>query len=59
MSKGSVWNYDKRLNENGGNDYWETGVGNPHLILADLAKIFHPNLMADHELVFFRRIPER
>jgi iron complex transport system substrate-binding protein len=59
VSKGSIWNYDKRLNENGGNDYWETGVGNPHLILADLAKIFHPNLMADHELVFFRRIPER
>jgi iron complex transport system substrate-binding protein len=56
VGKGSVWNYDKRLNENGGNDYWETGVGNPHLILADLAKIFHPNLMTDHELVFFRKI---
>jgi len=57
VKSGNVWNYDKRVNENGGNDYWETGVGNPDILLADLAKIFHPELMADHELVFWRQIP--
>ncbi len=53
---GNVWNFDKRVNENGGNDYYETGSANPHLILADLAKIFHPDLMKDHEFVFYRQL---
>ncbi|MDW8325001.1 MAG: ABC transporter substrate-binding protein [Anaerolineales bacterium] len=57
VKNGNVWNYDKRVNENGGNDYWETGVGNPHLLLADLVKILHPALLPDHELVFWRQIP--
>ncbi|GIV85159.1 MAG: ABC transporter substrate-binding protein [Candidatus Roseilinea sp.] len=57
VKDGNVWNNDKRVNENGGNDYWETGVGNPDLLLADLVKILHPELLPDHELVFWRQIP--
>lgn len=53
---GNVWNFDKRVNENGGNDYFETGSANPHLVLADLTKIFHPDLMKDHEFVFYRQV---
>jgi iron complex transport system substrate-binding protein len=59
VKSGNVWNYDKRVNENGGNDYWETGVANPDILLADLAGIFHPELMPDHELVFWRQIPSQ
>ncbi|MCS6773886.1 MAG: ABC transporter substrate-binding protein [Anaerolineae bacterium] len=57
IKKGQVWNYDKRLNENGGNDYWEMGVANPDLLLADLVKILHPELLPNHELVFWRQLP--
>lgn len=57
LKNGNVWNNDKRVNENRGNDYWETGVGNPDLLLADLVKILHPELLPDHELVFWRQIP--
>lgn len=53
---GNVYNNNKRLNENGGNDYWETGVTNPHLVLADLIKIFHPELLPDHELYFYQKL---
>ncbi|MCS7056336.1 MAG: ABC transporter substrate-binding protein [Thermoflexales bacterium] len=56
VKKGQVWNYDKRLNENGGNDYWETGVANPDLLLADLVKILHPNVLPNHEPVFWRQL---
>ena len=28
------------MNSNGGNDYWETGVMRPDLLLGDLIKIF-------------------
>lgn len=54
--KGNVYNNNKRLNENGGNDYWESGVTNPHLVLADLIKILHPELLPDHELYFYQKL---
>lgn len=48
-----IYNNNARLNESGGNDYWETGVAHPEMILADLIKIFHPELLPEHELVFY------
>jgi iron complex transport system substrate-binding protein len=54
LQQGRVYNNNARLNAHGGNDYWETGVANPHLVLADLIKIFHPELVPDHELIWYR-----
>ncbi len=56
-----VFNNDARMNTAGdqaltGNDYWETGTARPDLVLADLIKIFHPELVPEHELVFHRRL---
>lgn len=50
---GAVWNNTLDLNENGGNNYFELGVTNPHLILQDLVAIFHPELVPDHEFNFY------
>jgi iron complex transport system substrate-binding protein len=54
VQNGQVWNNDLAVNENGGNDYFELGVTNPDLILQDLVAIFHPDLLPDHDLLFFR-----
>jgi iron complex transport system substrate-binding protein len=51
---GAVWSNDLNVNALGGNNYWEVGVTNPHLLLQDLVAIFHPELLPDHEFVFFR-----
>ena len=56
VERGAVYNNNARVNEWGGNDYWETGVANPDLVLADLIKIFHPDLLPDHELLWFHRL---
>lgn len=56
FQNGEVWNNDADVNENGGSNYFELGVTNPHLILRDLVAIFHPGLLPDHELRFYRRI---
>jgi len=50
----SVWANDARISETGGNDYWESGLANPDVVLADLIKIFHSELLPDHELVYWR-----
>ncbi|MFO7828314.1 MAG: ABC transporter substrate-binding protein [Bacteroidales bacterium] len=50
--------YNNNLQENaaGGNNYWEKGVVEPHIILKDLIKIFHPGLLPNHSLVYYRYI---
>jgi iron complex transport system substrate-binding protein len=47
-----------KVNAEGGNDYWQSGTANPDLLLADLVKIFHPELVPDHQLVYYRQLPK-
>ena len=54
FQNGNVYNYDLRTNEFGSNDFFESAAANPHLVLADLIKIFHPDLVPDHEFVYYR-----
>ena len=55
-SNDAVYNTDARTNEQGGNDYWETGLARPHLLLRDLIKIFYPALLPEHDLMFHRKL---
>lgn len=56
FQSGEVYNNNARENANGGNDFWETGVTNPHLLLMDLVALFYPDLMPGHELVFYQKL---
>ncbi|MDI6796321.1 MAG: ABC transporter substrate-binding protein [Desulfatibacillaceae bacterium] len=58
FKNGNIYNHDLQVNPFGGNDFWETGVANPHLVLSDLVKIFHPSLADEHSFVWYRRLPE-
>ncbi len=53
VTNGTVYNSSARVNANGGNDYYESGLANPHRILADLIYILHPDLLPEHELYYF------
>ena len=56
IQTGMIYNNNAVVNQNGGNDYWESGVTNPHLILKDLVKIFHPELLPDHNFVYYKKV---
>jgi len=56
VARGGVWNNNLRLNESGGNDYFESAVMRPDLVLTDLAKIFHPELLADRAFTYYRKV---
>ncbi len=56
IKTGNVFNANARLNEHGGNDYWETGLIEPDVLLADLIKILHPDLLPDHQLKYYRKL---
>jgi len=51
-----IFNNDAQLNADGGNDYWESGILNPHIVLADLIQIIHPDLLPDHTLFYYRQL---
>ncbi len=53
---GRVFNNNARISPAGGNDFWESGVMAPHLILADLISIFHPEILPDHELMYYKQL---
>ena len=55
VQRGEVYNCDKRRVTGGGNDYWESGVVHPDVILRDLIKIFHSELVSE-EFVYYRKI---
>jgi len=52
----AVYNNNAQVNKQGGNDYWMTGLVNPHIVLADLVKIFHPQLLPEHKLFYYKKI---
>lgn len=54
--EGEVYNNNKRVNATGGNDYWEGAVARPDLLLKDLVKILHPQLLPEHELMYMQKL---
>ncbi|MBF0349497.1 MAG: ABC transporter substrate-binding protein [SAR324 cluster bacterium] len=56
MTHKGIYNNNRQLSPDGGNDYWENGLANPHLLLADLIKIFHSEVIPDHELIWYKQL---
>ncbi|MBC7863854.1 MAG: ABC transporter substrate-binding protein, partial [Bacteroidia bacterium] len=52
----NLYNNNAILNKEGGNAYWETGLISPDEILADLIKIFHPDLLPEHKLKYYKKL---
>ena len=57
MQNGNVWNPTLAVTEQGGNNYFENGSVRPDLVLRDLIAILHPELMPDHQFVYYQRLP--
>ena len=52
---GYVYNNNACTNAAGGNDYFESAVVHPDLLLRDLVKIFHPELV-EEPFVYYKRL---
>lgn len=56
LQLGQLFNNNKRINASGGNDYWESGMMAPDVILADLISILHPQLSADYTPTYYTHL---
>ena len=55
VKRGDVYSNTARTTPCGGNDYYESAIVNPHLVLRDLVKIFHPEAVAE-EFTYYRQL---
>jgi iron complex transport system substrate-binding protein len=54
VANGHLYNNNALVNANGGNAFYESGAAHPDVVLMDLVKILHPELLPDHELVYYK-----
>ena len=57
FNRGEIYSYDARKGATGGSEYLELGYSRPDIILKDLIKIAHPELLPGYELFFYKRLP--
>lgn len=56
LRRGNIYNNNARMSEGGGNDYWESATIRPDLVLADLISVFHPDLLRDHSMFYYKKL---
>ena len=52
----NVYSFSSKKGKTGGVIYYELASNRPDLVLKDLIKILHPELLSDYELYFFERL---
>ena len=56
FQEGNVYSYTGKLGPTGGVIYFELAPNRPDLVLKDVVKIVHPEVLPEHELYFFRKL---
>ena len=51
-----VYNFNKRLLPSTANDFWESAVARPDLLLSDVIAILHPELLPGYQLVYAEKL---
>jgi len=51
-----IYSFSKRRSENGGVEYFEFGPLQPHVVLKDLIKVVHPELLPEYEPYFLQKL---
>ncbi len=51
-----IYSFSKRRSENGGVEYFEFGPLKPDVVLKDLIKVVHPELLPDYEPYFLQKL---
>ncbi len=56
VKNNKVYNFNKRMLATTANDFWESAVARPDLLLSDMISIIHPELLPQYELKFCQQL---
>ena len=51
-----VYNFNARSNEKGANDFWESAVARPDIVLYDIIWALHPDLITDYTPIYIKQL---
>jgi len=51
-----VYNFNKRMLPSGANDFWESAIARPDLLLSDVIAILHPDMLPGYSLVYSEKL---
>jgi iron complex transport system substrate-binding protein len=51
-----VYSFSKRRSNSGGVEYFELGPLQPHIVLKDLIKVAHPEILPNYEAYFLQKL---
>jgi iron complex transport system substrate-binding protein len=51
-----LFNNNLRINDSGGNDFWESGAVRPDRVLSDLIRIFHPDKSGKQMFYYYKKL---
>jgi len=51
-----IYAFNARSNEQGANDFWESAVAHPDLVLYDIIWALHPHLLLDYQPFYIRQL---
>lgn len=52
VTTNKVYNFNRRMLPSTANDFWESAVARPDLLLRDVIHLLHPELLPGHELIY-------
>lgn len=58
VKKRQVFNNHNRITASGGNDYFESAIANPDLLLSDLVKAAYPEILPDYSFTYIKPLEE-
>lgn len=56
VKKGKVYNFNKKMLPSGANDFWESAVVRPDILLTDVISVLHPEILPDYETVYINKL---
>ncbi len=56
VNSNEVYNFRKRILPTTANDFWESAIARPDLLLKDLIAILYPDLLPDYELIYSEKL---
>jgi iron complex transport system substrate-binding protein len=51
-----VYNFNNRLLPSSANDFWESAVARPDLLLSDVIAILHPELLPEYKFTYAKKL---
>ena len=56
VKTGRVYNFNKRMLATTANDFWESAVARPDILLSDVIAILHPEILPNYQLVYAQKL---